>query len=74
MRLTGPGTWGHPEDFTTAVSVLREAVNAYGITHIDTADAYGPHTAAALIRHALYPYPDDVLVATKVGTLSVSLG
>ncbi|MFF4517421.1 aldo/keto reductase [Streptomyces mirabilis] len=69
MRLTGPGTWGHPEDFTTAVSVLREAVNAYGITHIDTADAYGPHTAEALIRHALYPYPDDVLVATKVGMI-----
>ncbi|MDQ0904487.1 pyridoxine 4-dehydrogenase [Streptomyces canus] len=67
MRLTGPGTWGHPQDFETAVSVLRQAVHTYGITHIDTADAYGPHTAESLVRHALYPYPDNVLVATKVG-------
>ncbi|WP_425314645.1 aldo/keto reductase [Streptomyces bicolor] len=67
MRLTGPGTWGHPDDFETAVSVLRQAVHTYGITHIDTADAYGPHTAELLVRHALYPYPDDLLIATKVG-------
>lgn len=69
MRLTGPGTWGHPEDFEAAVSVLRQAVHTYGITHIDTADSYGPHTAENLVRHALYPYPQDVLVATKVGML-----
>ncbi|MFC6066999.1 aldo/keto reductase [Streptomyces ochraceiscleroticus] len=67
MRLTGPGTWGDPEDRDTALSVLRQAVHTYGITHIDTADAYGPHTAEHLIRDALYPYPKHVLIATKVG-------
>nr|WP_257040648.1 aldo/keto reductase [Streptomyces sp. OK228] len=51
---------------------MSKAVNAYGITHIDTADAYGPHTAEALIRHAPYPYPDDVLVATKVGMIRLA--
>jgi aryl-alcohol dehydrogenase-like predicted oxidoreductase len=67
MRLTGPGTWGEPTDRETALSVLRQAVHTYGISHIDTADAYGPHTAEQLIRDALYPYPEHVLIATKVG-------
>lgn len=67
MRLTAPGTWGDPVDRDTALSVLRQAVHTYGITHIDTADAYGPHTVEHLIRDALYPYPEHVLIATKVG-------
>jgi aryl-alcohol dehydrogenase-like predicted oxidoreductase len=69
MRLTGPGTWGDPDDRDTALSVLRQAVHYYGITHIDTADAYGPHTVEHLIRDALYPYPEHVLIASKVGQL-----
>ncbi|GAA2340980.1 aldo/keto reductase [Streptomyces violaceusniger] len=67
MRLTGPGIWGDPADRDTALTVLRQAVHTYGITHIDTADAYGPHTVELLIRDALHPYPEHVLIATKVG-------
>ncbi|MFJ7242152.1 aldo/keto reductase [Streptomyces olivaceus] len=67
MRLTGPGTWGDPDDREQALTVLRNAVHTFGITHIDTADAYGPHTVEHLINDALYPYPDHVLIATKVG-------
>ncbi|WP_432104085.1 aldo/keto reductase [Streptomyces sp. bgisy091] len=67
MRLTGPGTWGDPDDRATALSVLRQAVHTYGIAHIDTADAYGPHTAEQLIKDALHPYPEGLLIATKVG-------
>ncbi|AJE80519.1 oxidoreductase, aldo/keto reductase family protein [Streptomyces albus] len=67
MRLTGPGTWGDPEDRDQALAVLRDAVHSFGITHIDTADAYGPHTVEHLIKDALHPYPDDLLIATKVG-------
>ncbi|MDQ0778381.1 pyridoxine 4-dehydrogenase [Streptomyces aurantiacus] len=67
MRLTGPDIWGWPEDFATATRVLREAVHVHGITHIDTADAYGPHTAETLIHTALHPYPPELLLATKVG-------
>ncbi|MFE4540354.1 aldo/keto reductase [Streptomyces scopuliridis] len=67
MRLTGPGAWGDPPDRDQALSVLRQAVHTYGITHIDTADAYGPHTVEHLIKDALHPYPEDVLIATKVG-------
>jgi pyridoxine 4-dehydrogenase len=66
MRLTGPGTWGHPASTSAATAVLREAVD-HGITHIDTADAYGPHTVEELVRRAFHPYPDDLLIATKVG-------
>jgi aryl-alcohol dehydrogenase-like predicted oxidoreductase len=69
MRLTGPGTWGDPADRRTAISVLRQAVHTHGITHIDTADAYGPHTAEHLIQEALRPYPERLLIATKVGML-----
>ncbi|MFI9100735.1 aldo/keto reductase [Streptomyces fildesensis] len=67
MRLTGPGIWGPPRDPATAIRVLREAVHIQGITHLDTADAYGPHTVEELIRQALRPYPDRLLIATKVG-------
>ncbi|MFE9121400.1 aldo/keto reductase [Streptomyces sp. NPDC007172] len=67
MRLTGPGTWGDPQDRDQALRVLRHAVHTHHISHIDTADAYGPHTVEHLIRAALYPYPDHVLIATKVG-------
>ncbi|KNE83331.1 aldo/keto reductase [Streptomyces xinghaiensis] len=69
MRLTGPGTWGAPPDPGEALAVLRTAVHEHGIAHIDTADAYGPHTAEDLIRDALHPYPDHVLIATKVGMI-----
>ena len=74
MRLTGPGTWGDPVDRYTALNVLRQAVHTHGITHIDTADAYGPHTVEYLIREALYPYPEHVLIATKVGLVRPAPG
>ncbi|MCC9307314.1 aldo/keto reductase [Kitasatospora sp. RB6PN24] len=67
MRLTGPGTWGYPGDLVGAVELLRTAVNELGILHIDTADAYGPHTVEDLLRRALQPYPEQLLLATKVG-------
>ncbi|MET9149233.1 aldo/keto reductase [Streptomyces sp. NPDC004042] len=67
MRLTGPGTWGDPVDRDLALTVLRRAVHDFGITHIDTADAYGPHTVEHLIKDALHPYPEHLLIATKVG-------
>ena len=67
MRLTGPGTWGPPADHDAAARVLCEAVHVHGITHIDTADAYGPHTVEELVARALHPYPEGVLIATKVG-------
>ncbi|MFJ5836118.1 aldo/keto reductase [Streptomyces shenzhenensis] len=74
MRLTGPGTWGDPDDRDTALTVLRQAVHTHGISHIDTADAYGPHTVEHLIRDALYPYPEHVLIATKVGMVRPAPG
>ncbi|MEU8687677.1 aldo/keto reductase [Streptomyces sp. NPDC048665] len=74
LRLTGPGTWGDPVDRGTALSVLRQAVHTHGISHIDTADAYGPHTVEHLIRDALYPYPEHVLIATKVGMVRPAPG
>lgn len=74
MQLTGPGSWGDPEDRETALSVLRQAVYTHGISHIDTADAYGPHTAEHLVQEALHPYPEDVLIATKVGVLRPAPG
>ncbi|NML53645.1 oxidoreductase [Streptomyces sp. R302] len=66
MRLTGPGIWGDPADPAEAVRVLRRAVEL-GVNFIDTADSYGPYTADHLIRRALHPYPDDLVIATKVG-------
>ena len=66
MQLTGPGIWGEPRDHDEAIRVLRRAVEL-GITLIDTADSYGPGVAERLIRQALHPYPDDLVVATKAG-------
>ncbi|MFG2882091.1 aldo/keto reductase [Streptomyces sp. NPDC048297] len=66
MQLTGPGVWGDPEDPEEAVRVLRRAVEL-GVNFIDTADSYGPFSADHLVRRALHPYADDVVVATKVG-------
>ncbi|MFD8611975.1 aldo/keto reductase [Streptomyces sp. NPDC059631] len=66
MQLTGPGHWAAPDDPERAMQVLRDAVDA-GVTHIDTADAYGPFTAEKYIRKALRPYPDGLVIATKGG-------
>jgi pyridoxine 4-dehydrogenase len=66
MQLAGPGVWGPPRNRAEAIAVLREAVER-GITHIDTSDYYGPHIVNELIRAALYPYPQDLHIVTKVG-------
>ena len=66
MRLSGPGIFGPPKDRDTALAVLREAV-ASGVNHIDTSDYYGPYITNQLIREALHPYPDDLVIVTKVG-------
>ncbi|MCX4862105.1 aldo/keto reductase [Streptomyces canus] len=66
MQLTGPGVWGEPRDPDEAVRVLRRAVEL-GVTFIDTADAYGPFVSEQLIRKALHPYADDLVIATKGG-------
>ncbi len=66
MRLTGPGIWGPPEDREACVAVVRRAVEL-GVDLIDTADSYGPSVSEEIIREALYPYPEQVLVATKAG-------
>ncbi len=66
MQLAGPHVWGPPKDVDAAIAVLREAV-AMGINHIDTADYYGPHVTNQIIRQALHPYPDDLVIVTKVG-------
>lgn len=73
MQLAGPGVLGPPEDRDAALAVLREAV-ASGVNHIDTSDFYGPHITNRLIREALHPYPDDLVIATKVGALRGSDG
>jgi len=66
MQLTGPGVWGNPKDPDEAVRVLRRAVEL-GITFFDTADSYGPVVAEQLLRTALHPYADDLVIATKAG-------
>ncbi|WNL45739.1 aldo/keto reductase family oxidoreductase [Dyella sp. BiH032] len=66
MQLAGPQVFGPPKDRAAAVAVLREAVAA-GVDHIDTSDFYGPHVTNQIIREALHPYPDDLLIVTKVG-------
>ncbi len=66
MQLAGPGVFGPPKDREAALAVLREAV-ALGVDHIDTSDFYGPHLTNQLIRDALHPYRDDLLIVTKVG-------
>lgn len=66
MRLTGPGIWGPPKDRKAALAVLRRAVEL-GVNFIDTADSYGPHVSEELIAEALFPYPSDLVIATKGG-------
>lgn len=66
MQLAGPGVFGPPKDRDAALAVLREAV-ASGVDHIDTSDFYGPHITNQLIREALHPYPDNLVVVTKIG-------
>jgi aryl-alcohol dehydrogenase-like predicted oxidoreductase len=66
MQLTGEGVWGDPKDPHEAVRVLRRAVEL-GVTFIDTADSYGPVVAEQLIKKALHPYPNDLVIATKAG-------
>ncbi|MFF6847544.1 aldo/keto reductase [Streptomyces antimycoticus] len=66
MRLTGLGVWGEPDDREECLRVVRRAVEL-GVQLIDTADSYGPHVSEEIIREAIHPYPDDVLIATKAG-------
>ncbi len=66
MQLAGPGVFGPPKDSEAAVAVLREAVAA-GVNHIDTSDFYGPHVTNQIIRQALYPYPKELVIVTKLG-------
>jgi aryl-alcohol dehydrogenase-like predicted oxidoreductase len=66
MQLAGPGVWGPPRNVDAALAVLREAVAA-GVNHIDTSDFYGPHVTNQIIKEALYPYPADLVIVTKVG-------
>src|SRR5262245_44984068 len=66
MRLTGPQIWGPPRDIDAAIAVLREAVDS-GVNHIDTSDYYGPHVTNQIIKRALHPYGDGLVIVTKVG-------
>src|SRR5258705_14020994 len=66
MQLAGPQVWGPPRDVDGAIAVLREAV-ASGVNHIDTSDYYGPHVTNLIIKKALHPYPDGLVIVTKVG-------
>jgi aryl-alcohol dehydrogenase-like predicted oxidoreductase len=66
MQLAGPHVFGPPKDRDGAIAVLREAI-ASGVDHIDTSDFYGPHVTNQIIREALHPYPDDLVIVTKVG-------
>lgn len=68
MQLAGPGVFGPPKHRAAALAVLREAVAA-GVNHIDTSDYYGPYVTNEIIREALYPYPDDLVIVTKVGAV-----
>ncbi len=73
LRVTGPGFWGPPADPAECVRVLQHAV-ALGVNLIDTADSYGPHISEELIRRALHPYPDDLVIATKAGLVHMAPG
>lgn len=66
MQLAGPGVFGPPKDEARALQVLRDAIAA-GVRHIDTSDFYGPHLTNQLIKKALHPYPEDLIIVTKVG-------
>jgi aryl-alcohol dehydrogenase-like predicted oxidoreductase len=73
MQLAGPQVFGPPADRDAAVAVLREAVES-GITHVDTADFYGPHVTNQIIKQALHPYPDSLHIVTKVGAFRDAKG
>lgn len=73
MQLPGPGVWGPPRDRRGAISVLRRAIEL-GVNHIDTAQFYGPNVANELIKEALYPYPDNLVLVSKVGGKRDHLG
>ena len=66
LRLSGPGIWGPPADKHEAIAVLHRALEL-GVNLIDTADSYGPEVSESLIAEALYPYPKDLVIATKGG-------
>src|SRR5438045_1868327 len=66
MQLAGPGVWGPPRDVDAAIDVLREAME-FGVNHIDTSDYYGPHVTNQLIKQALHPYRDGLVIVTKLG-------
>ena len=66
MQLAGPQVWGPPRDLDAAIAVLRDAIAA-GVNHIDTSDFYGPHVTNQIIKQALHPYPDGLVIVTKVG-------
>jgi aryl-alcohol dehydrogenase-like predicted oxidoreductase len=66
MQLAGPGVWGPPKDPEGAIAVLREAISG-GVNHIDTSDFYGPHITNQIIRKALHPYADGLVIVTKLG-------
>src|ERR1700738_4906396 len=66
MQLAGPQVYGPPRDMDAAIAVLREAVAA-GVNHIDTSDFYGPHVTNQIIKRSLHPYPDGLVIVTKVG-------
>jgi aryl-alcohol dehydrogenase-like predicted oxidoreductase len=68
MQLAGPGVFGPPKDREAAIAVLKEAL-ALGVDHIDTSDFYGPHVTNQIIREALHPYPDSLVIVTKVGAV-----
>ena len=73
MRIVGPGVWGPPADRELALAVCRRAVEL-GVQLIDIADSYGPHTSEELLRDALAPYPDDLVIATKAGLIRPASG
>jgi pyridoxine 4-dehydrogenase len=73
MQITGPGVWGDPPDRDEVLRVLRRAVEL-GVNFIDTADSYGPFVSEDLVREALHPYPDDLLIGTKAGFVRTGPG
>ena len=73
MQITGEGVWGPPRDHDAAIAVLRRAVEL-GVNFIDTADSYGPYVSEELIREALHPYADDLVIATKAGLVRTGPG
>jgi pyridoxine 4-dehydrogenase len=66
MQLAGSGVWGPPRDVDAAIAVLHEAIE-FGVNHIDTSDYYGPHVTNQIIKQALHPYPDGLVIVTKLG-------